>query len=188
MASRDSQIGDHVHDLAYTQDGKLEPISMFDFNEIDRNLGLLEPDQPEEMISFSDAAACWALLIEWITGSHQESNTFNMAGARAHSLMYWLGSSQCHFGSLEAIAVKAGCSKAALSKSLLKLRDQLSIGFQFKKMGSRQANRESQIRALEQGKHSSQIKRQKQNASVSCNSEFTNECSRTCYSVNVKRY
>jgi biotin operon repressor len=150
----DSQLGDHLHPLGKNSDGRLEPIAFFEYGQIDG----FERDEPEQMISFSDAAACWSLLLEWIVAGRKSS--LAMAGARAHSLLHFLDSDNCRFKSLQAIADEAGCTRAALSKQLLELRDQLHMGFDFKKVGSSDNYRAGQLRALEQGKHSSQRKEQ----------------------------
>jgi biotin operon repressor len=157
----DSQPGDHVHLVGRNSDGCLEAISTFDYAAVDENLGLFEAD-PEQQISFADAAACWSLLLEWIVAGRRSS--LAMAGARAHALMHFLNSDNCRFKSLQAIADEAGCTRAALSKFLLELRDQLQIGFDFKRLGARDNYREGQIRALEEGRHSSQRKAQARQA------------------------
>jgi biotin operon repressor len=156
----DYQRGDHVHEIAisYRDDeyGKqrieFEPVDHFPYSQIDENLGLFEAD-PDQQISFADAAACWSLLLEWIVAGPKSS--LAMAGARSHALRHFLDSDNCRFKSLQAIADEAGCTRAALSKFLLELRDQLQIGFEFKRVGARNNYREGQIRALERGTHSS---------------------------------
>jgi hypothetical protein len=158
-----NQYADGIHDIGFV-DGHIEPIAQFPYDEIDINLGLADPDsepsdQPEQpaKITFQDAAAAWILLVEWIVGDNRSS--FTMAAARAHTIIYWLSPDTCRFDSLQAISEEANCTRAALSKSLLELRDQLKIGFQFKRPGSREAYSECQTVALREGKHSSQRRR-----------------------------
>jgi hypothetical protein len=158
-----NQFADGIHDIGFT-DGRIEPTIGFPYDEIDANLGFSDADaEPEDQskpssISFQDAAAAWILIAEWITGKNGYT-TFALAGARAHSLVYWLSPETCQFASMSEIADEAGCSRAALSKNLLELRDQLRIGFFFKKPEAREAYRECQIKARERGVHSSQRRR-----------------------------
>jgi len=164
MIYRDDQPGDHLHSAARTQDGRLERTTHFDFEEIDRLLG---NHGTEDSVSWSDMVAAFCLVLEWLTGS--TGTTFVMSGARCHSLMYFLDPTNCRFDSLEDIATEAGCSRAALSKSLLQVRDQLGMHW---KMGKRSFVRENcrrgQLASVDLGTHAScQRKRQAQLAEVS---------------------
>jgi hypothetical protein len=55
-------IGDHLHPAAFI-DGQIHRTVGFDYNEVDRSLGVA--NGPEDMISFSDASAALSLILQW---------------------------------------------------------------------------------------------------------------------------
>ena len=165
MIYRDDQPGDHLHQAGRNSDGRLELTENFDFAAVDRLLGNHEP---EDSVSWSDMVAAFCLVLEWLTGS-TDNTTFAMSGARCHSLIYFLNPTGCRFDSLEEIAMEAGCTRAALSKSLLQVRDQLGMHWTMgKRSFVRESCRRGQLASVDLGTHAScQRKRQAQLAEVS---------------------
>jgi hypothetical protein len=157
-----AELGDHVHASAYNNDSEsFEPTTGPDLESIYHNCD--NESVAHTMVSMSDAAACFSLILEWIlkTGSLQ------LAGARAAALACYLDPvNNNRFGStLSQIAEQASCTRAALSKALLDFRDSAGIHLSMGKLsGSRQKYRDTQIKCLEAGRHSSQVRRKKETA------------------------
>src|SRR4051794_40426992 len=118
---RNAQIGDHLHDIAF-EDHEFVPTTKFDYDAVDQALGL-EP-VPEMPVAFADMCAAFSLVLEWIT----EPKDAALIGGRALTLLYFLDSDISRFESLEAIAQHTGCTKQALSKALIGLRDGSGVG------------------------------------------------------------
>ncbi len=151
MLHRDP-AGDHLHEVAF-QDGGFERVGHPDWEEISRRVDGEEP--ADTTVTMSDVGACFALILQWALGA----DTLTLAGARIASLGVYLDPvHNARFGSnLAEIAREAGCTRAALSKALMDFRDdcgiQLSGG---KRSEARASYRQTQIEALEAGRHSSQ--------------------------------
>jgi biotin operon repressor len=147
--------GDHLHALAYGADHRLEQITDFDFDEIDRNLSGEETE--DEQVAWGDMAAAFALVLQHICGDRIGVTDVRIVAGRALSLLLWLAPDQCDYDSMADIAKACGCTRAALSKSLIRLRDDtgcfLSAG---KGFHTRAQYSEAQRRAVEAGTHSSQ--------------------------------
>jgi hypothetical protein len=128
---RDFQAGDHLHPLAFSSsNGRLEPVTDFDYDQIDKNLG----HEPEEAgVRLADMSAVLMLLLQWITG--KGSNLVH-AGARAEALLYWLNQGESRFKTYSDIAKEAGLTRAAISKMMLGLRDQIGCCMPVSKMQS----------------------------------------------------
>lgn len=58
--------GDHLHELAIDDEGHLERSTQFDYDEVDRNLFGVEP---EDSVTFGDMSAALGLILGWICES-----------------------------------------------------------------------------------------------------------------------
>lgn len=145
-------------------DGRLQPITSFDFDEIDERLGWSE--RKEDSVSFSDMSAAFSLVLGNLIGrSEAKPRSMAMVGALVHTLQFFLDPTNCRFDSLAEIAAEANCTRQALSSWLMALRDQLDVCWQLgKPQGTREAYREGQLAALERGTHVSQRRREKAGA------------------------
>jgi len=150
MLQKDA-LSDHVHEIAY-QNGKLEGVGQFDWDEVYRNV---DGESPEEAtVSMSDMSAVFSLILEWML----KGDTLQLAGARAAALGVYLDPvNNNRFGSnLSQIAEQAGCTKAALSKALIEFRDAAGIHLSGGKCsGARGVYRQTQIKSIAAGRHSS---------------------------------
>lgn len=145
-----------LHDIGVNAAGHLERTVEFPIDEIDERLGWSE--NKEDTVTMADAAACWILILEWILATR----TLALAGARAASLAIYLDPvNHNRFGStLAQIAEQAGCTRACLSQALIDFRDSAGIHLSAGKLaGARDTYRSSQINALQSGRHSSQVRR-----------------------------
>jgi hypothetical protein len=147
--------GDHIHDTSI-EEGHLIRTCGFDYDEVERQLGN-EPEQ-DSTVTMSDMSAAFSLVLEWILGA----DTLAMCGARAAALGCYLNPTHNNrFGShLAAIADQAGCTRAALSKALITFRDSVGIHLSAGKLsGTRSTYREAQIKSLENGTHTSLVRK-----------------------------
>ena len=150
-----SDPGDHLHPLAYGADHRLEQITDFNFDEVDRSLSGEEP--VEDSVTFGDASAALSLILGWIVGESKTRVTdIKMIAARALTLHYWLTPEQSCYDGMASIARVCDVTRAALSAHLLRLKDgagcHLSAG---KGHHTRAVFSEGQRRAVETGNHSS---------------------------------
>jgi len=133
------------------------PISVtgFDFDEVDRNLGLAIED--DDLLPFSEVVSGWVKLLAWILSTN---GNLASSGARAAVLQYYLNPNESEFGSLQEIAEAAGVTRAALSAALLDLRKALDLKAT---MGKRDYCREvysdAQKAAMKAGVHSSHTRK-----------------------------
>jgi hypothetical protein len=154
MTRRDFQAGDHIHAIGYGDNDTLEPITRFDYDAVNRALGN-EPD-PEKPVEFSDMAAAFSLILQWVTTPQQARHI----GGRALALLFYLDPTSSRFGSLAEIATASGCTKQALSKSLMELRDSAGISLTCgKRSTSRETYREAQLAAFRAGEHSAHARK-----------------------------
>ena len=149
-----NNLGDGIHDLAFL-DGRLVQTVDFDFDEVDRNMSGEEPE--DEQVAWGDMVASFALLLQWMCGNRTPD--VRIIAGRALSLLLWLQPDQCEYDSMAEIAKACECTRAALSASLLRLKDDtgcfLSVG---KGFHARAKFSEAQHRAVSSGTHSSQTR------------------------------
>jgi len=128
-------LSDHVHQLA-TEDDQIVGVCDFDYSEVDRGLGWAKDS--EGMVSMSDCAAALSLVIEHCL----QAQSLTLAGAEPAALAVFLNPvHNCKFGrTLSEIAKEAGCTRAALSKSLINFRDAAGVHLSMGKLsGSRRS-------------------------------------------------
>lgn len=150
------KILDSIHGTVKTQDGA-ERVEYFDHSDIDRNLGWSEPDEPgaEAGVSFPDIAAALSLIIEFIC----KPDTVNGIAGRAESLHAYLDPGNSRYSSLAEVGRAYGLTRAALSKSLLELRDSCGIHLCLDKRAfTRDRYRQAQNAAVKAGVHSSNVR------------------------------
>lgn len=154
MLHRDAP-GDHLHETAY-QNGSFERVEQFDWESIDRNIDGIEPE--ERTISMADASAAISILLGWICGTQKDKPaSIATVGAKAESLLLLLDSNQSKYRSLAQIAEAAGLTRAALSKSLLSLKDQSGLALTIGKLhGARETYRSVQNALVANGRHASE--------------------------------
>jgi hypothetical protein len=153
-----SPIGDHLHTVAYCE-GRIEPTVGFDY-------GSLDPEQPEDMVSFSDMGAAFSLILQWACGKlKRSSDPIVSAGARINALFYLIDPVNSRFENMSDIAAAAGMSRAGVSKALLELRDQVEDVLPIRSMLARESYRRTQEAALKAGVHSSQRRKAQADAS-----------------------
>jgi hypothetical protein len=153
-------IGDHVHDLAFEDDAPVR-IQDFDWTTIDRDVDGIEPE--EKMISLADASAAIAILTGWLChSSRSEPADIRTVAAKCEALLFWLDPNQSRYTSLAAIGRATGLTKAAISKQLLGLKDQLGSSVSVGKMSSsRDTFRNVQRALVREGRHASDVNRAK---------------------------
>lgn len=162
----DYQRGDHLHPLAKNSDNRLERIENFDYSEVDRLLGVADTD---DRVTFADASAALALILGWACGatrSKAHESSIISAGARIHSLLFLIDPTNARYRSLADIANAAGMTRAACSKALVLLRDQLGDVLPIRGMLARESYRKAQHAAVAAGVHSSDRKRHKRKATA----------------------
>jgi hypothetical protein len=140
-------IGDHLHPICIA-DHHVEPTCNFDYDAIHFDD---EPEEPEETVAWKDMSACFVLILEWILAPTSPS----LQAARAESLMTFLDPGNARYPSLAAIAKSAGCTKACLSNSLLKFKDQAGLLLGLKLNSTRQTYSNVQCALAKEGKHAS---------------------------------
>ena len=148
--------GDHIHDLGTDEDGKLERSCQFDYDEVDRNLFGVEP---EDSVTFGDMSAALGLILGWICESKVCVTDLKMVAARALTLHYWLSPDESDYSGMAHIAKTCGCTRSALSAHLLRLKDgsgcMISAG---KGFNTRPIFADGQRNAVESGSHSSRTR------------------------------
>ena len=169
MLHRDP-AGDHLIDITYIpgdegsgEPGRFERIADFSWEEVYRAVDGEEP--AERMISFSDSSAAISVLIGWLCHSgRDEPADIRTVAAKCEALLFWLDPNQSKYESLADIARVTGHTRAAISKQLLNLKDQLgscvSVG---KRSHTRATYRACQVEAIEKGTHASFKRRSKAN-------------------------
>ncbi len=130
----------------------------FDYDHVERNLSGIEP--AEEKVTWSDMSASFSLVLQWVVGSNQSKHArkpnLTMSGARANSLLFLLDPVHALYSSLSEIADDAGVTRAALSKAVCLLREELDGILPLKQTTERM--RHAQKAALRDGCHSSQVR------------------------------
>lgn len=140
-------------------EGSIVAITDFDFSSVESELFGVE--SKEDSVQFSDMAAGLGIILEWIatgSGKHKTATKPSSIAARALALVYLLHPellARLGFDSLQSIADHCGCTKSAISHSLMGLRDQTGLKLTLGKMASsRETFRESTLRSIETGSHS----------------------------------
>jgi hypothetical protein len=148
------RYSDHVHPIGFEDDET--PVRTCDFP-FDQVCADLDGEPAEDLVTFSDMSAALALIIQWVCGDSKKRTTdVRIVAARALCLMQWLCPEQSQYENMADVAKACGCTRAALSKSLLSLKDQtgclLSSG---KGFFTRATFSKAQHRAVDGGTHSS---------------------------------
>jgi biotin operon repressor len=126
---------------------------------IDRRLGLAEPEQDTQQYlqairdeAFADASSALVQILQWACRSHRGHNNKPdpaIVGAKLLSLMVMLHPEESPFASLTEVADAIGMTRAAPSKWMIELRDEvgclISVG---KLQGSRDKYRQAQLRSV----------------------------------------
>jgi predicted DNA-binding protein YlxM (UPF0122 family) len=149
----------HTKEFARNEDGHIEQVTGFDFESVYHNL---DGEPIEQQLSFSDAAASWAIMLEWIAGNGRGGKSAPNAltiVVKVLGLQFWLSPESCHYKSMQEIADSLGVTKAAVSKHIAELRDQLDHILPFKRVTSRYS--EAQQAALAAGVHYSDVRKRK---------------------------
>lgn len=137
-------------------EARLVASSDFDYDAVDRELFGVESS--EDTVNFSDMSAAFGLILEFIVGKHKQSLVPKSIAGRAMSLLYLLNPSHLEelaLGSLELIAQHCGCTKQAISASLMAFRDQSGVKLCLSKLAStRESFRTAAIRTIKDGTHS----------------------------------
>jgi hypothetical protein len=157
MSSYHRDTAGHLHDVRYNNDTeRLEPVAGFDWESVCNNID--GESISEDRVEFADMVASFSLLLQWACKGASLANV----GARVSSLLCLLDPVNAPHGrnTLVAIAKEAGCTKALLSRELMKLRDEVGIHLTLGKLGSARASyRKAQIESIEAGKHSCHVRK-----------------------------
>jgi HTH domain len=149
----------HTKEFARNEDGDIEQVTGPDWEAIEN---AISGEPIEQQLSFSDASAAWAIMLDWLCkspGNGGRGPHVLTIAMKALGLQLWLSPEACFYSSMEEIAEALGCSKQAISKHIAELRDQLDHILPFKKTTSRYS--EAQQAALAAGCHSSDVRRRK---------------------------
>jgi hypothetical protein len=157
--------GDHLHGpVAVGSSGKLEPTTDFPYDAVDRSCFGIEAS--DEKVSFADLSASLSIILGWIGGRQYSTQSNNDAyirsvAARALGLLFLMDANNSRFESMADVARATGLTRAAISKMMLNLRDQLGVVLNFsgKRAGSREIFRQAQLSSLANGSHSSQTRK-----------------------------
>lgn len=162
-------LSDHLHDSVFVSGdfesgdpGHFERIADFDWESVCHNVD--GESIEDSKVSFSDMSAVLSLIIGWALGGE----TLLLAGARLASLGVFLDPiHNAKFGkNLSEIAREAGCTRQALSKSLVGFRDACGIVISGGKLhGSRAKFSRIQRDLIADGKHASDTRKAKKLAS-----------------------
>jgi hypothetical protein len=142
---------DGVHRTAYNVDsGHFENVMDFPFDAVDRNLSGEVEDIDRADYSLANLGSAVNVLLSWfVKGRSLE----NIAG-RALVLHWYLRPAESDYSSISEIATACNCTRAALSKALLELRDSLDFKPSAGKLhGARQTYSEAQKEAFASGSH-----------------------------------
>lgn len=140
---------DGLHPLAFDSEEHLENIVNFNWAEVERNL---DGEEPDKMLPFSEVTALFSMVLDYITSSRE----VRITASRAHALGWLLWPESSKFKSLSEIAEFCGCTKAAISKSLLDFRDATGLRITAGKgFHTRDKFRVAQNTAVERGTHTS---------------------------------
>ena len=151
--------GDHLHELATDEDGKLELSCQFDYDEVDRNLFGVEP---EDSVTFGDMSAALSLVLGWICGDARRTTEVKIVASRALALHWLLSPENSQYDSMSDIARVCQVTKAAVSKALLSLKDQTGCAINAGKGHFTRATfANAQLDAVAGGTHSSVARRDK---------------------------
>ena len=144
-----------------TEDDHLVGVCQPDWESIYHNVDgeAIEEDQ----LSYSDASAAISILVGWMChSSRQEPADPRTVAAKCEAVLFWLDPNQSKYRSLSEIGCATGLTRAAISKQLLGLKDQLGSAVSVGKLGStRSVYRKAQLDCLERGNHSSQVRKRK---------------------------
>ena len=155
MQSFHGDIGGHVHETAF-EDNQIVEVTDFDWASIDRSCDGIEP--AEQTISLADASAAISIILGWICKGQYKSDPAPIASvaSRAEALLLLLDPNQSRYETLADIARASGMTRAAISKSLLSLKDQSGLALTIGKLhGTRDTYREAQRKCVAEGTHSS---------------------------------
>jgi hypothetical protein len=141
-----------VHEIARNSEDRLEPVSQFSYREVDRLLGFEDED---DKISFSDASAAMALILQWMCGTSRGLTKGNgkqspivSAGVLALALLFLLDPTNARYESTPQIAEAAGVTRSAVNKALMVLRDQLGGILPLRGTIARENYRKAQLAAV----------------------------------------
>jgi len=146
--------------IGWEEDARV-PTAGFDYDALDQSLGWSEPELPEREASTADFSSALIKVLYWISSTPN----IKWAGARACALLAYLDGVNAPHGrdTLARIAREAGLTRAALSKSLVALRDELGMQLWCgKRAGSREVFRQAQHESVRRNTHSSQKPKQRQ--------------------------
>jgi hypothetical protein len=154
--------GDAIHGpITFTDQHGFEPTTGPDWQSIDYHCDGLLPE--EETITKSDAAAVISILTGWLCHSYGDAPAdIRTVAAKCEALLYWLDPNQSKYSSLTEIAEACQLTRAAVSKQLLNLKDQIGSCVSAGKMSSsRETYRDTQRRLVHEGRHASDTRRLK---------------------------
>jgi hypothetical protein len=152
--------GDHLHEVGLNSARKLERVCQPDFESIFHDLDGEGIEQ--DTVTWSDMSAAFSLLLSWMCGRSNQNRqppSIEMAGWRAHALLYLLDPTNARYASLEEIGTAGGVTKAAVSKALVDLRQELGGILPFKISGSSDNYRKAQQFAVAAQEHSSFLRK-----------------------------
>jgi hypothetical protein len=146
-------IDPHGH-LGVNDEGHLEATTDVEdfYNEIDRNCFGVE--DAEDTVSFSDMSAALSLIVGWAC----TCKDIRQVAGKILALGVMLDPVNMPYGrtDLTAIAREVGCTKQAVSKWLLHLRDQSGVALTIgKKASVRETCKQAQEAAMRAGCHAS---------------------------------
>lgn len=101
------------------------------------------------MVSFADASPAIAILTGWLCHSgRDEPANIRTVAAKCEALLFWLDPNQSKYRSLAEIGNACQLTRAAISKQLLSLKDQLGSAVSVGKMSSSRETFRNVQRAL----------------------------------------
>ena len=135
-------LSDHIHPLGQ-DDFKAVPVVSFTY-----------PDDGEahsdDTVTVADATSALSQIIDWLC----VPTTANMCAARALSLQLWVRPTHSRFRSLLKIADSCDVSRAALSKALLRFRDEYAVKLTIGRLeSSREIFRQAALASVAAGTH-----------------------------------
>jgi hypothetical protein len=145
--------GDDIHDIAVVcDDGQVGPTCDFNWSEID---GYDEPAE-DTQYDIGDVSGALSVIVGWCCRPIHP----NLVASRVLALQRWLWPAESRYDSMSPIAADCQCTKAAISKALLNLHDELGMRLPVgKNYHTRARFSEVQKRLVKTGRHASNRKR-----------------------------
>jgi hypothetical protein len=142
---------DGIHKTALNRDTHhFEGVTDFDYDAVDRSITGDPEDVDIKEHSLADLGSAVNVLLSWAV----KGRSLPMIAGRILSLHWYLREAESEYDSISEIATACNCTRAALSKALLELRDSIGLKISAGKLHSaRRTYSKAQDASFKAGKH-----------------------------------